>query len=35
MIDPLLEIVHNGIAGAVIADVLARVPKGAAMRPAE
>jgi hypothetical protein len=34
-VDPLLEIVHGGITGAVIAAVLARVPKGAAIRPAE
>jgi len=35
IVDPLLEIIHAGIAGAVIAAVLARVPKGAAIRPAE
>ena len=35
IVDPLLEIVHAGIGGAVIAAVLARVPKGAAIRPAE
>jgi len=35
IVDPLLEIVHAGIGGAVIAAVLARVPKGAAIQPAE
>jgi hypothetical protein len=35
IVDPLLEIIHAGIAGAVIAAVLARVPTRAAMRPAE
>jgi hypothetical protein len=35
IVDPLLEIVHAGIAGAVIAGVLARVPAGATIRPAE
>ena len=34
IVDPLLEIVHAGFSGAVIAAVLARVPKGAAIRPA-
>ena len=35
VLDPVLEFVHSGIGGAVIAAVLARVPKGAAIRPAE
>ena len=35
IVDPLLEIVHAGLSGAVIAAVIARVPKGAAIRPAE
>ena len=35
LLDPVLEFVHSGIGGAVIAAVLARVPKGAAIRPAE
>ena len=35
VVDPLLEAVRGGIAGAVIAAVLAKVPRGAAMRPAE
>ena len=30
IVDPLIETVHFGIAGAVIAVVLARIPKGAA-----
>jgi hypothetical protein len=30
IVDPLLEIIHAGIAGAVIAAVLARVPKAVA-----
>jgi hypothetical protein len=34
LIDPLVEAVHHGAAGAVIAAVLARVPSSA-MRPAE
>jgi hypothetical protein len=29
IVDPLLELVHGGIAGAVIVAVLARIPKGA------
>jgi uncharacterized membrane protein len=35
IVDPLLEIVHAGISGAVIAAVLARVPKSAVIRAAE
>jgi hypothetical protein len=35
IVDPLLEVVHAGITGAVIASVMAMVPKGAAIRPAE
>jgi len=34
IVDPLLEFIHAGIGGAVIAAVLARVPKGAGMQPA-
>jgi hypothetical protein len=34
LIDPLVEAIHHGAAGAVIAAVLARVPSSA-MRPAE
>jgi uncharacterized membrane protein len=34
IIDPLLEVIRNGIAGAVIAAVLARVPKSAGIQPA-
>ena len=34
IVDPLLEIVHAGVAGAVIAAVLERVPRGATVRPA-
>ena len=34
VIDPLLELIRGGIAGVVIAAVLARVPKSAAIRPA-
>jgi hypothetical protein len=34
IVDPLLEIVHAGVSGAVIAAVLARVPRGATVRPA-
>lgn len=33
-VDPLLELIRGGIAGAVIAAVLAMVPKGTAARPA-
>jgi len=29
IVDPVLEAIHNGIAGAVIAFVLTRIPKGA------
>jgi hypothetical protein len=35
LVDPLLAAIQMGIAGAVIAAVLARVPKGAAIHPAE
>jgi len=35
LIDPLVEAIHHGTAGAVIAAVLARVPKSSAIRPAE
>ena len=35
MVDPLLEAIHHGAGGAVIAAVLARVPRSAAIRPAE
>ena len=31
VLDPVLELVHSGIGGAVIAAVLARVPKGASI----
>ena len=34
IVDPLLGAVQTGISGAVIAAVLARVPKGSAVRPA-
>jgi hypothetical protein len=35
IVDPLLELVHSGIGGAVIAAALARVPASAAIRAAE
>ena len=35
VIDPLLELIRGALAGAVIGAVLARVPRGAAIRPAE
>jgi hypothetical protein len=35
IVDPLLEVVRGGVTGAVLAAVLARVPKGVAVRPAE
>jgi hypothetical protein len=34
IVDPLLAAVQFAVAGAVIAAVLARVPKGTAIRPA-
>ena len=34
IVDPMLEFVHAGVSGAVMAAVLARVPKGAGMQPA-
>jgi|SoiMethySBSTD1v2_1073268.scaffolds.fasta_scaffold1627285_2 hypothetical protein len=34
VVDPLLEAIHGGITGAVIATVLAKVPRTAAIRPA-
>ena len=34
IVDPLLEIIHAGVTGAVIAAVLARVPAGATVRTA-
>jgi hypothetical protein len=34
VVDPLLEFVHSGIGGAVIAAVLTRVPKSAGVQPA-
>ena len=35
IVDPLLAAIQFAIAGAVVAAVLARVPKGATVRPAE
>jgi len=35
IVDPPLSAITRGIAGALIAAVLARVPKGSAVRPAE
>ena len=34
IVDPVLEFVHAGVSGAVMAAVLARVPKGAGMQTA-